>query len=88
MSLVAGLLAACSGQFWVNTLTPPWGHARHADIAYGDQSVILEQVRNGIAIRMAVMAIIAGNRNAQRVTNGKRIIPTGYKRLRVTDNNG
>lgn len=36
MSLVAGLLAACSGQFWVNTLTPPWGHARHADIAYGD----------------------------------------------------
>ena len=36
MSLVAGLLTACSGQFWVNTLTPPWGHARHADIAYGD----------------------------------------------------
>jgi aspartate carbamoyltransferase catalytic subunit len=32
-----------------------------ADTAYGPQSVILEQVRNGIAIRMAVMAIIAGN---------------------------
>ncbi|MES1939763.1 aspartate carbamoyltransferase catalytic subunit [Salinisphaera sp. T5B8] len=37
----------------------------NAEIAYGDQSVILEQVRNGIAIRMAVMAIIAGNRNAR-----------------------
>lgn len=33
-----------------------------ADVAYGRQSVILEQVRNGIAIRMAVMAMIAGNR--------------------------
>ncbi|ROO25253.1 aspartate carbamoyltransferase [Salinisphaera orenii MK-B5] len=33
-----------------------------ADVAYGRQSVILEQVRNGIAVRMAVMAIIAGNR--------------------------
>ncbi|MBS61951.1 aspartate carbamoyltransferase catalytic subunit [Salinisphaera sp.] len=37
----------------------------NADIAYGQQSVILEQVTNGIAIRMAVMAIIAGNRNAR-----------------------
>jgi len=36
-----------------------------ADIAYGSQSVILDQVRNGIAVRMAVMAIIAGNRNAR-----------------------
>lgn len=36
-----------------------------ADIAYGHQSVILEQVRNGIAVRMAVMAIIAGNSNAR-----------------------
>ena len=36
MSLVAGLLTACSGQLWVNTLTPPWGHTRHADIAYGE----------------------------------------------------
>lgn len=33
-----------------------------ADVAYGQQSVILEQVRNGIAIRMAVMAMIAGGR--------------------------
>lgn len=32
------------------------------DVAYGPQSVILEQVRNGIAIRMAVMAMIAGGR--------------------------
>ncbi len=30
------------------------------DVAYGPQSVILEQVRNGIAVRMAVMAMIAG----------------------------
>lgn len=29
------------------------------EIAYGPQSVILEQVRNGIAVRMAVMAMIA-----------------------------
>lgn len=35
MSLVASLLAACSGQFWVNTLVPPWGYARDTDIAYG-----------------------------------------------------
>src|SRR5699024_2803444 len=33
-----------------------------AEVAYGRQSVILEQVRNGIAVRMAVMAMIAGNR--------------------------
>lgn len=32
------------------------------DIAYGPQSVVLEQVRNGIAVRMAVMAMIVGNR--------------------------
>ncbi|HET7314554.1 aspartate carbamoyltransferase catalytic subunit [Salinisphaera sp.] len=31
-----------------------------ADIAYSGQSLILEQVRNGIGIRMAVMAMIAG----------------------------
>ena len=37
----------------------------NADIAYGKQSVILEQVRNGVAVRMAVMAIIAGNSNAR-----------------------
>lgn len=37
----------------------------NADIAYGSQSVILEQVRNGIAVRMAVMALIAGNINAR-----------------------
>lgn len=37
----------------------------NADIAYGNQSVILEQVRNGIAVRMAVMALIAGNINVR-----------------------
>lgn len=35
VSLLSGLMAACSGQFWVNTLIPPWGYQRHADIAYG-----------------------------------------------------
>jgi aspartate carbamoyltransferase catalytic subunit len=30
------------------------------EVAYGPRSVILEQVRNGIAVRMAVMAMIAG----------------------------
>lgn len=30
------------------------------EVAYGPQSVILEQVTNGIAVRMAVMAMIAG----------------------------
>ncbi len=33
-----------------------------SEVAYGERSVILEQVRNGIAVRMAVMAMIAGNR--------------------------
>jgi len=37
VSLLSGLMAACSGQFWVNSLTPRWGYDRHADIAYGDQ---------------------------------------------------
>lgn len=36
VSLLSGLMAACSGQFWVNTLIPRWGYQRHADIAYGD----------------------------------------------------
>lgn len=31
------------------------------EVAYSAQSLILEQVRNGIAIRMAVMALIAGS---------------------------
>lgn len=31
-----------------------------AEVAYSDQSLILEQVRNGIGIRMAVMAMIVG----------------------------
>ncbi|HET7798488.1 aspartate carbamoyltransferase catalytic subunit [Nevskia sp.] len=30
------------------------------DVAYGDQSLILEQVEHGIAVRMAVMAMILG----------------------------
>ena len=31
-----------------------------APVAYGKQSVILEQVSHGVAIRMAVMAMIIG----------------------------
>lgn len=38
VSLLSGLMAACSGQFWVNTLMPRWGYQRHADIAYGDDA--------------------------------------------------
>ena len=33
-----------------------------AEVAYGPRSVILEQVTNGIAVRMAVMAMIIGSR--------------------------
>lgn len=33
------------------------------EVAYGPQSLILEQVRNGIGIRMAVMAMIVGSRS-------------------------
>ena len=35
-----------------------------AEVAYGERSLILEQVSNGIAIRMAVMAMIVGSRAA------------------------
>lgn len=33
-----------------------------SDVAYGERSVVLEQVTNGIAVRMAVMAMIVGGR--------------------------
>ncbi len=33
-----------------------------SDVAYGSRSVVLEQVTNGIAVRMAVMAMIVGGR--------------------------
>ncbi|NNC23429.1 aspartate carbamoyltransferase catalytic subunit [Salinisphaera sp. USBA-960] len=39
-----------------------------ADIAYGPNSLILEQVRNGIAVRMAIMALIAGGRTPNDTT--------------------
>ena len=35
-----------------------------SEVADGDQSVILQQVSNGIAVRMAVMSILAGNQTA------------------------
>lgn len=42
-----------------------------AEVAYGPHSVILEQVRNGIAVRMAAMALIAGPRQqANRGSDG------------------
>ena len=34
------------------------------DVADGPQSVILEQVTNGIAVRMAVLYLVAGGRSA------------------------
>ncbi len=37
----------------------------HSAVADGPQSVILEQVTNGIAVRMAVMALITGNAPGQ-----------------------
>ncbi len=37
MNLLSSLRAACSGQFWANTLVPRWGYVRHTDVAYGDQ---------------------------------------------------
>ena len=36
------------------------------EVAYGERSVILEQVEHGIAIRMAVMAMILGGEDAAR----------------------
>jgi aspartate carbamoyltransferase catalytic subunit len=39
------------------------------DLAYDERSVILEQVRNGIAVRMAVMAMILGDRAADRAAD-------------------
>ena len=38
----------------------------HSAVADGPQSVILEQVTNGIAIRMAVMALVTGNAPGRR----------------------
>lgn len=35
-----------------------------SDVAYGNQSVVLQQVTHGIAVRMAVMAMILGNLQA------------------------
>ena len=32
-----------------------------SDVADSDQSIILEQVENGVAIRMAVLYLLAGN---------------------------
>ena len=44
-------------------LDPATGRDEHADIAVADgsHSVILPQVTFGIAVRMAVMSILAGN---------------------------
>ena len=33
-----------------------------SELADGDRSVILEQVTNGIAVRMAVLYLLAGNK--------------------------
>jgi len=36
-----------------------------ADVADGERSVILEQVTNGVAVRMAVLYLLAGSKNAE-----------------------
>ncbi len=36
MSLLSALVAACSGQALINTLTPSWGYTLHEDIAYAN----------------------------------------------------
>jgi len=41
-----------------------------ASVADGEQSVILEQVTYGIAIRMAVMSIIMGNSESFKARHG------------------
>jgi len=34
-----------------------------SDVADGDYSVILEQVENGVAVRMAILYLLAGGKN-------------------------
>ena len=34
------------------------------DVADSDQSIILQQVENGVAVRMAVLYLLAGDRNS------------------------
>ncbi len=43
-----------------------------AEVAYSDQSLILEQVRNGIGIRMAVMAMIGGGAPGADISGKRR----------------
>ena len=35
-----------------------------SDVADSDQSIILQQVENGVAVRMAVLYLLAGERNS------------------------
>ena len=42
-----------------------------SDLADGDRSVILEQVTNGIAIRMAVLYLCAGNQPEAAIAAAK-----------------
>jgi len=41
-----------------------------SDIADGDRSLILEQVTNGIAVRMAVLFLVNGGKGPQEVAEG------------------
>jgi len=43
-----------------------------SQVAYGERSLILRQVTHGIAVRMAVMAMILGTRNANPEVHGER----------------
>jgi aspartate carbamoyltransferase catalytic subunit len=39
----------------------------NADVADGERSVILEQVTNGLAVRMAVLFLLNGGKGPQEV---------------------
>jgi aspartate carbamoyltransferase catalytic subunit len=35
-----------------------------SDVADGNQSIILQQVENGVAVRMAVLYLLSGSKNS------------------------
>lgn len=44
-----------------------------ADVADGEYSVILEQVTNGVAVRMAVLYLLLGTKSMERIPEGTRV---------------
>jgi aspartate carbamoyltransferase catalytic subunit len=39
-----------------------------SDVADGNESIILQQVENGVAVRMAVLYLLANNESAMPIT--------------------